>query len=73
MEKQGYRENLELLLALFPGRASISVDEAARVMNVHADTVYHSIHRVRNPLPVQRMGGHKIIISIPSLARWMCG
>lgn len=71
MEKQGYRENLELLLVLFPSRATITVKEAAEVMNSNVNTVYTAIKRRRDPLPSKKLCG-KTVIPIAGLARWMC-
>lgn len=72
MEKQGYREALELLVERYPNRATLTVKETAETMGIPLNTVYDSINRVRNPLPSKRLG-RKIVIPIPALARWMAG
>ena len=72
MEKQGYRENIALLTEIFPGRAAISVKEAADVTGTSKDAVYDMIKRVHNPLPHQKMGA-RVLIPVAGLARWMCG
>ncbi len=72
MEKQGYRENLEVLLMLFPGKAAISVAETAKALGSSVDAVYEMAQRARNPLPHQKLGG-RVLIPIAGLARWMCG
>lgn len=73
MEKKGYREALEMLTMLYPGRMTLSVKEVATATDTSLVTVYEAIKRVKNPLPVQRFGRNKIIIPIPALARWMAG
>jgi len=70
MEKAGFRENLEFLLAMFPKRAAIDVKEAAAVLGVSAKTVYEQVNRAINPIPSKRIGG-KIVIPIVKLANWM--
>ncbi len=72
MEKEGYRENLEVLLARYPNRMTLTVKEAAAEMGAHINTVYFCIRRVRNPLPHQELCG-KIVIPIPAFARWLAG
>ncbi len=72
MEKQGYRENYELLVTMFPARAGISIEEAAKAMGVNHKTVRAATLRARNPLPCTKMGS-RIVIPIAGLARWMCG
>lgn len=71
MEKPGFRETLGMLRELFPGRATITVKEAATAMGANEWTVYECIKRVKNPLPHTKLGA-KILIPIPALARWMC-
>lgn len=73
MEKQGYREALEMLSINYPGRLSLSVKEVADATDTTIGAVYDAIHRVRNPLPTSRLGRNKIIIPIPALARWLAG
>ena len=71
MEKEGYRETLAFLSGMFPGKAFITVNEAAELIGAHITTVYDAIKRKRNPLPSKKLCG-KIVIPIPALARWMC-
>ena len=73
MEKIDYRENLELLREMFPGKLSLSVPEAASVMGLDVKTVYNAVSRRYNPLPCMKVGEKRILIPIPGLARWMCG
>lgn len=70
MEKAGYREQLELLLKYFPGRAAISVSEVAGILGTRPETVYRAMKRVKDPLPSRKVLG-KVVIPITSLARWM--
>lgn len=70
MEKAGYREQLELLLKYFPGRAAITVTEVAEILGTRPETVYQAIRRVKDPLPSRKVLG-KVVIPITSLARWM--
>jgi hypothetical protein len=73
MEKIDYRENLELLREMFPGKLSLSVPETASVMGLDVKTVYNAVSRRYNPLPHMKVGEKRILIPIPGLARWMCG
>ena len=70
MEKQGYRELLEQFQTLFPGKATITVKEAARCMSASERAVRDAIKRRDNPLPSCRLGG-RVLIPIASFARWL--
>lgn len=70
MEKEGYRENLEFLVKLYPERAALGVKEAAAALGISAKTVYEQINLAKNPLPSKKIGG-KIVIPIVKLAAWM--
>lgn len=70
-EKEGYRENMGMILELFPGRVSITPKEAATIMDVNVKTIYSAISRVKNPLPAVSMSAKKIIIPIAAFARWL--
>lgn len=71
MEKQGYREALELLRERFPDKMAISVKEAAVILGRSESSVRDAMKKVRDPLPHKKLGG-SVIIPIPQLARWMC-
>ena len=71
MEKQGYRENLELLLERFPDRMAISVKEASVILGRSESSVRDAMKKKRDPLPSKKLGG-SVIIPIAQLARWMC-
>lgn len=73
MEKVGYRENLEMLREMYPGKVSLTVAEVAGAMGLDIKTVYNAISRRYDPLPHVKCGEKRIIIPIPALARWMCG
>ena len=70
MEKPGYREALLMLRDLFPGKAVISVKEAATVLNANVCNVYEAVKRKYNPLPSKKLSG-KTVIPIPALASWL--
>lgn len=72
MEKQGYRENLELLRQHFPGKVTLSVKETAAILGVSTNIVYDMARYAKNPLPHQKAGA-RVLIPIAGLARWMCG
>ena len=71
MEKKGYRENLQILTDMFPGKIAISVKEAASAIGANQDTVYDAIKRKFNPLPAQHLSKKKIVIPLASFARWL--
>jgi predicted DNA-binding transcriptional regulator AlpA len=71
MEKQGYREALELLVSYFPDRVGISVKEASQFFGKSVDAIYDAIKSKKHPLPAVKMGG-SLVLSITQLARWMC-
>lgn len=71
MEKEGYREILDKLEELFPGRLTISVKEAAAAMDAQPRTVYEAIARRYNALPAKKLSKKKIVIPIPAFARYL--
>lgn len=71
MEKKGYRDALDMLREMFPGRVAITVKDAATVLGANTCTVYEAIKRKYNPLPSKKAAG-KIVIPIPALASWLC-
>lgn len=71
MEKQDYRINLEMLMKLFPNRASISTQECAEVLSCSNKTVRSAIRRKNNPLPAVKVTPKMYAIAIPSFARWL--
>lgn len=70
MEKKEYREHLEMLLEMFPGRMTITVKEAAEVMSSDIRTIYNATKLVKNPLPSKKLCG-KIVIPIAAFANWL--
>ena len=72
MEKEGYRATLEMLRDMYPGKAAITVDQAAAAIGANRKTVYEAVKRRYNPMPSQKVTKKKIVIPIPSLARWLC-
>lgn len=71
MEKQGYREILETLRERFPGKVTITIQEAAEALGIDVRAIYSAMNRVRNPLPVKRITKRRIVIPIASLARYL--
>lgn len=71
MEKEGYREALNMIMDMYPGRMALSVKEVAAVTGSNIGTVYEATKRAKKPLPSKKLGG-KIVIPITQLARWMC-
>ena len=71
MEKEGYRESLNMLMEMYPGRVALSVKEVAQITDSNVSTIYDATKRVKKPLPCKRLGG-KVVIPITQLARWMC-
>ena len=73
-ERVGYRELLEVLQQVHPGRVALKVEEAAAVIGVHRTTITEAIERRVDPLPAQKVGMGKknntYIIPITGLARW---
>ena len=72
MEKQGYRETLEMLERLYPNRTTISVKEAAKAMNASDRSVYDAVKRRYNPIPSQKLTRKKIVIPLAAFAKWLC-
>ena len=76
-ELDGYREALELLRELYPGRTALKIPEAAAALGVHTQTLTAAINRKRNPLPAQNVSGgarnKSYVIPLTALARWQCG
>ena len=72
MELKGYRETIGFLAEVFPGKVSITPDEASIALGCDVKTVYNAINRVKNPIPAIRVAPKKIIIPIPAFARWLC-
>lgn len=70
MEKVGYREQLELLTNMFPGKAAITVSETAVILGTRPGTVYQAIRRVKDPLPSRKILG-KVLVPLTGLARWL--
>ena len=75
-EVNGYREALELLRELYPGRSTLRLNEAAEAMGVHTQTIAAAIRRKKNPLPAQNISrgakNKSYLIPITALARWQC-
>ena len=72
MEKKGYRDNLELISAAFPGRGALTIDQTASFCGVSRMTVTR--WKDSGKLTVVQEGPHKkVLIPVQSLARHMAG
>lgn len=73
-EKTDYREQLQLLRDLFPGKISLTVDEAAQALGRDRKTITALIERRVDPLPAQDISAgsknKRYIIPMTALARW---
>lgn len=77
-EKDGYREQLELILELYPGRVSLTVGEAAKILHCDARAVKAAIMRKVDPLPAQNIAksgamNKRYMIPVTALAKWSIG
>lgn len=65
-EKEGFREQLQRLTEMYPGREMISLPEACKVTGCYRRTLLQD-----KTFPRKKMGN---IYKIPlvALARWMC-
>lgn len=71
-EKEGFRDQLERLDHIFPGKETLNIEEAATLLGVYRATLLHD-----KTFPVKKVGesqkkyGGKYIISKVALARWL--
>lgn len=69
-EKEGFREQLQVLMDRFPGRDVIDIKEAASVMRCCVRTL-----RENKTFPVIKIGNPRgngpVRVSLVQLARWM--
>jgi excisionase family DNA binding protein len=64
-----YREALDMITMLYPGKATLSPAEVAKLLGVSVKTIYRGIEDRK--IPCKRITGTKCLIVIPELARWM--
>lgn len=64
-EREDYRANLEILQTKYPGRCSLTIQEACAVMERDRRTL------LKDRAFPARMIGNKYVISISALARYM--
>ena len=62
-EKEGFRDNLAVLMEMFPGRATITIPEAARVIGMKPET-----YRADRSWPRVSKGKQEVV-SLGDLAR----
>lgn len=64
--------SLAILLGRFPGRACVSIHEAAQVLGIAASTIYNQICLGRCDLPLRRIGGRSLV-PLAALADFLDG
>lgn len=73
-EKKDYREQIELLNSIYPGKITLSVVETAEVLGLNRRTVTALIER--KALPATQIGGNKYkvyLIPKAAVARFASG
>ena len=65
-EKEGFREQLEMLTNQFPGVAAIDFKTCEKLIGCERHTLMND-----KTFPAKKVGG-KYIIPLVALARWMC-
>lgn len=65
-EKDGFREQLELLQGLFPGVAAVDIKTCETLTGCERHTLMND-----KTFPAKKVGG-KYIVPLVALARWMC-
>lgn len=66
-ERPGYRAALERLSERFPDREGISVEECAKILGVHPQTITDNR---KNGIPIKKIGRKNLII-LTELANFM--
>ena len=64
-EPEGYRQQLEFLVDLFPGKAMVDINDVCRVTGRNRQTLL-----AEKSFPA-KMVGKKYTISLTELAKWM--
>lgn len=64
-ELEDYRDNLELLGKLFPGKATITIEETAQVIGCHERTIAKN-----DDIPIVKVG-RRSAVPIVGLARYL--
>ena len=65
-EKEGYRAQLEFLVTLCPGVASVDIKTCTKILGCERHTLLND-----KTFPAKKVGG-KYIVPLSELARWMC-
>ena len=64
-ELEDYRDNLELLSKMFPGKATITIEETAQVIGCHKRTIAEN-----DDIPIVKVG-RRSAVPIVGLARYL--
>lgn len=64
-ELEDYRDNLELLGRLYPGKATLTVEETAQIIGCHKQTIVEN-----NDIPVVKIG-RRLAVPVVGLARYL--
>lgn len=64
-ELEDYRDNLELLGRLYPGKATLTVEETAQIIGCHKQTIVEN-----NDIPVIKIG-RRLAVPVVGLARYL--
>lgn len=65
-EKEGFREQLEILMSKFPGREAIGIAECCTVLGTDRRVLLAD-----RTFPAKKVGG-KYLVPLVGLARWLC-
>jgi predicted DNA-binding transcriptional regulator AlpA len=60
----------DFIVATYPGRAFVELNESCHALNIATKTGYHWIAAGIFPLPIMRLGG-KIVIPVPALEAYL--
>lgn len=63
-------KSIELIKGLYPGRASLRLDEAARVLGVRPSTLYQWRFYDKSPVPIRRAGG-ALVVPVAAIAAFL--
>lgn len=64
-ELEDYRDNIALLSQMFPGKATLTVEETAQIIGCHKQTIVEN-----NDIPVVKIG-RRLAVPVVGLARYL--